>query len=257
MGYQKELGRDVELEVEGYFKKYDHLTFLDPFFYVDLKTSQYNRQGEPLFTAPQGFFDVGEGSVTGLEFILRKDRGVVNGWISACLSRALNTIPGVNHGRSFPPRHDRFLVLNGIGNLDVGSALRWLRSHELADYHSRWSLGWEIVYASGQPLTTTSSVYAANPLPDQEFHRRYNLYPTSRNNFRLPPYIRLDWSVSYSFQIKNTKLHTYIQVYNVTNRGNVWFINYDDKIKNGAITQKIRVRPMLPILPSVGIGVTF
>jgi hypothetical protein len=257
VGYQKAMGRDVELEIEGYYKKYDHLTFLDPFFYIDLKTTHYNEQGEPLFTEPQGFFDVGEGSTAGLELLLRKDRGVVTGWISASLSRTRDTIPGVNQSRSFPPRHDRLIVMNCVGAVDVRNFLRRLKGQAVDPEQNQWNLGWEIVYASGQPLTTTSSVYVANPLPDQDFYRGYNLYPTARNNFRLPSYIRLDWSISYSFQLWGAGMRSFLQVYNITDRHNVWFIRYDDKFKNGAIIQDVQVRPMLPILPSIGIGVTF
>lgn len=256
-GFQKELSNDFELEVESYYKDYRNIYSYSYFFYTDLQPAYYDDNGNPVYTDARGIFDSGEGQSYGLEFLLRKDTGPLSGWISYTLGRTTTKIEGVNQNKSFVPRHDRTSMLSVIGNIDTRNALRWMKGKRVHSDRTSWRLGFGFVYATGQPITTTSSVYVTTPMPDQNFYRGYSLYPTERNNFRLPPYIRLDLSLTMEKRYKSWTLMPFIQVYNLTNRKNVWFIEYDDYLQENKIIQEIDTFSMLPLLPTIGVSFIF
>ncbi len=257
LGFQKEVANDWSLEIESYFKDYQNVYFFDPFFWVDLRTDSYNDEGEPLYDSSKGLYDQGKGESYGLEFLLRKNSGPLTGWVSATVGRVENRVQGINQGNRFVPRHDRTVTFNIVGNMDVKNSLRQLRGERMHEDTGSWKLGWGFTYATGQPITTTSSIYFTNIMPDQQFFRGYNLYPTERNNFRLPPYIRLDLSVTYTKKFKHVTFEPFLQVFNATNRRNVWFIQYEDEIQDQSLIQNIDVQGMLPILPSLGFNLIF
>ncbi len=257
LGLLGELSRDLSLEVETYYKNYENLYFFDPFFYADIKVKHYNAKGEPLYKDTEKIYDQGDGYAYGMEMLLRKDTGPVSGWISCTLGKTMNRIEGKNQGRFFPPRHDRTWNLNTVGTMDIRNTFRWLKNIPEKRDKKEWQLGFGFVYASGQPITTTSSVYVSRQLPDQEFYHGYNLYPTAMHNFRLPPYIRMDLSLTYVYKKEKWTLESFLQIFNLFNRKNVWFIEYDDELQGNRIIQKINTFGMMPLLPSIGITFSF
>ncbi len=257
LGFQKEVANDFELEIETYFKEYKNIYTYSYFFYTDLQPEQYDAAGNPIYTSTQGIFDRGGGRSYGIEFFLRKDVGPYTGWLSYSLSRTKIKIDGVNQNVEFVPRHDRTSTVNLIGNIDIKNMLRQLKGKALVADRTTWSLGFGFVYATGQPITTTSSVYVTRQLPDQEFYHGYNLYPTERNNFRLPPYVRMDLSLKMEKKYEGWTLAPYLQIFNTGYRKNVWFIAYNDAFEDNKITQDIETFNMLPILPTIGVTITF
>ena len=257
LGLQKEVANDYQFEVETYYKDYVNLFVFDNFFWVDKRVSSYNDNGEPFYTDTEDMFDIGTGKAYGLEMMLRKDTGPVTGWVAYTLGRVENTVQNINQGNSFVPRHDRTHTFNMVGTVDLNNAIRALKGLSMSEQHSKWRLGFGFIYASGQPITTTSSVYVTNVLPDQTDYTGYNLYPTERNNFRLPAYIRMDLSLTYSEKHSWGTFEPFLQIYNVTNRKNVWFINYNDEFDGNKITQEVDTTTMLPIFPSIGFNILF
>ncbi|MDZ7722547.1 MAG: TonB-dependent receptor [candidate division KSB1 bacterium] len=257
VGLQKEVAENYSLEIEAYYKNYDNIYHFDPFFWIDLRPDSYNDKGEPLYTSAKGLFHSASAKAYGLEVLMRRDQGPLTGWLSYTLGRVENTVPELNSGNVFVPRHDRTHTLNLVSNIDVKNALRGLRGQPMHADKKSWQFGVNFVYASGQPITTTKSVYVTQRMPDQAFYTGYYLYPTERNNFRLPPYVRLDLSMTYKRQFKNFRLEPYLQIFNVTNRRNVWFIDYQDELNDNRIVQNIDTQGMLPILPSIGMNLIF
>jgi len=257
VGIQRELSKDFEFELETYYKDYRNLYSYSYFFYIDLRPTYYNSKGEPVYTTSDNIFDTGEGSAYGVELLFRKDTGPLSGWLSYTLGRTTRTIEGVNSGEEFVPRHDRTSTFNVVADLDIRNSLRQMRGRNMHSDRTTWRFGFGFVYATGQPLTTTSSVYVTRPLPNQDYYSGYNLYPTERNNFRLPPYIRMDMSITMEKKYKNWTLRPFIQVFNVLNRENVWFITYDDELINNKIIQNIETTSMLPIIPTIGVTALF
>ncbi|MBN1637597.1 MAG: hypothetical protein JW866_01425, partial [Ignavibacteriales bacterium] len=58
-------------------------------------------------------------------------------------------------------------------------------------------------------------------------------------------------------QYDGWKLSPYLQIINIGNRQNVWFINYNDKYENKMIIQEVDETDMFPILPSIGVSIEF
>lgn len=256
-GFQKEVAKNYELEIEGYYKDYSNIYVIDHFFYTDLEPERYNEQGDPVYGSSNGLFDRGDGNSYGLEFLLRKDSGLLTGWASASFGKTEYIVDGVNHNKPFVPRHDRTVTLNLIASMDLRNTVRFMMGKTVHSDKTTWRLGAGLVYATGQPLTTTSSVYVSQPLPDQAYIDGLNLYPTSRNNFRLPPYARFDISLSMEKKYRHWSYSPYIQVFNAGNRKNVWFITYDREIKENSLVQEIEPVNMFPILPTIGVNFKF
>ena len=255
IGFQKEVANNLSLEIEMYYKDYQNLYSLKNYF-LDFEPSAYDSRGRPIYTETNGLFDRGDGNSKGIEFLFRKRYGTINGWLAYSLARTEYIVDQINQENPFEPRHDRTHVVNAVMNLDIKNALRFLRSEGFKYDRARWLFGMNFVYSSGQPITLTSSTYYSNSIPDQNFNQLF-LYPTAINTFRLPAYSRLDLSLTYEHHYENWMLAPYIQIFNIGNRENVWFIQYESEETEGKIVQTVDTFNMFPLLPTIGVRVNF
>jgi hypothetical protein len=255
-GYGRELGEHFSFEAEAYYKRYADIYAYDPFGSIDVEPQQYDQDGDPIIDDTAGLFTRGEGDSYGLELLTRKRSGIITGWLSAGLARTDYCFEQFNGGEFYPPRHDRTLTVNTSGQLDLRNAVRFLRGRELRDDRSRWSLGTNFLYATGQPITTTNSVYFIRELPERDY-TEHAVYPAERNGFRLPPYVRLDLSLTFERRYRSWGWRAYLQVYNVGNRENIWYYDCDYDIYDEQIIQRIDQTTMLPLLPTIGFAITF
>ena len=85
----------------------------------------------------------------------------------------------------------------------------------------------------------------------------FRLYPTDINAYRLPHYARFDLSLTYQKRYSSWTLSPYLQIFNLGNRKNIWFVNYDTNIGAEAITQEVETVSMLPMLPTIGVAFEF
>jgi hypothetical protein len=83
------------------------------------------------------------------------------------------------------------------------------------------------------------------------------IYPTDVNSYRLPAYTRLDISITYEKKYDSWTLSPYLQIFNVGNRKNVFFVQYDHEIRDNSIIQKVETFTQIPILPSIGVNIKF
>ncbi|HPN38112.1 MAG TPA: hypothetical protein PL041_06885 [Melioribacteraceae bacterium] len=67
----------------------------------------------------------------------------------------------------------------------------------------------------------------------------------------------MDLSITYEKNYATWSIAPYLQIINIGNRKNTWFINYSQDFKDGIITQKIEKVNMLPLLPSLGVTIKF
>ncbi len=255
LGFQKEVAGNLELEIETYYKAYDNIYDLKKHF-TDIEPQEYDGRGRPVYTETIGLFDIGEGNSRGIEFLLRKKYGSITGWLAYALARTEYTVRGINQDEPFVPRHDRTSVFNTVLNLEIKNGIRELRNMAYKSEKSKWLLGLNFVYSSGQPITLTGSTYKASTFPDRNYEDIL-LYPSDINDFRLPSYIRLDMSVTYKRKFKYFILSSYLQIYNIGNRENVWFIQYEDRLEDDKIIQEVETFNMLPLLPTVGVRFEF
>jgi len=169
----------------------------------------------------------------------------VTGWLGYTLSQTEYNINRINQGRDFHPRHDRTSTLNFTGNIK-------LSGNPSDIYQGTWHLGFNFVYSTGQPFTEPGSAYIIASDPGAPI--RYVKYaPTKINNIRLPYYARLDLSITYKKKFKYWSIEPYLQIFNIGNRKNVWFMDYD--YYSGL--PELEEQYMLPLLPTLGVNIKF
>ncbi len=143
-------------------------------------------------------------------------------------------------------------------NFDLNNFMNEIRNRQFVKADKKWTVGLSFTYFSGQPITLPSSVYIVNSAPDWEYNlSSIALYPSVINQYRLPYYARLDFNLNYEVNYGTWSLAPYLQIFNLLNRKNVWFIRYENEIKNGRVEMNIKNVSMIPILPSIGITIKF
>ena len=255
LGFQKEVANNYQLEIEGYYKTYENIYQFDQNFLTEISADRFEN-GEPVYTGTRGLFNEGDGNSRGFEVLLRKDSGLLTGWIGYSFAKTEYTFDRINNGEAYSPRHDRTSVVNLIANVDLRNALRVLKGKPRSIDKSKWQLGVNFIYTSGQPITTPGSAYFVNTAPNFNFFD-FKLYPSDINAYRLPAYARIDVSLTYEKRYKTWTLAPYLQIYNIGNRKNVWFVQYKQSIEGNKIVQDIKPVHMFPLLPSLGVNFKF
>lgn len=206
--YKNFKGTPYEVSLETYYKKSSN--------FLDYKT------GAELILNDYIETEViqGEGKAYGIEFLLKKTSGRLNGWLGYTYSRTLVKLDSqfpeevVNNGKYFPANfdkpHDLSLILN-------------------YKFTKRYSISSNFIYQTGRPITY--------PIGSYEYGgAQYTLY-SDRNQFRIPDYYRLDIGFNIEGNHKIKKLaHSFwnISIYNVLGRNNpysIYFVTEDGKIK--------------------------
>ncbi|WP_452598958.1 TonB-dependent receptor plug domain-containing protein, partial [Pontimicrobium sp. MEBiC01747] len=199
---------DIEISLEGYYKKMKDI--LDYKVGAELILNE-NIEQELL---------QGEGKAYGIEFLLKKKKGRLNGWLGYSYSRALlklnSNIPQeqVNNGNFFPANYDKPHDISLVTNYKLTN---------------RFSFSANFIYQTGRPITY--------PVGKFIFAGSEQVLYSDRNEFRIPDYYRLDLGVNIEGNHKIKKLaHSFwnISVYNVLGRNNpysVFFVNNDGKVE--------------------------
>ena len=252
LGYQQEVGGNYQFEVEGFVKDYRNIYEFNYNFLTGLQESGYDDFDRPIINNTLSLFNRGDGQSVGVEALLRKDTGALSGWVGYSLARTRYGFDGVNSDRDYSPRHDRTSTVNAVANVDIRNAVRKLRGQAKRRDRGRWSLGVNLIYSTGQPITEPGSAYIAWVEPNDPYDQ-IAYAPTRINDSRLPYYGRLDVSLTYTRQIGSWTVAPYLQVFNAGNRENVWFIDYD--YRNSV--PDVEEQSMFPLVPTVGINVTF
>ncbi len=197
-----------ELSIEGYFKKMNNV--------LDYKVGAQLLLNE---TIEQELLQ-GDGKSYGIEFLLRKNYGKLNGWLGYTYSRSFTRLDGdfaeeiINNGEYFPSNYDKPHDISLIANYKLTQ---------------RFSLSSNFVYQTGRPITVPVGNYVFNGA-------EYVLY-SDRNEYRIPDYFRLDIGVNIEGNHKLKKLaHSFwnISIYNVLGRNNpysVYFVTDNGEVK--------------------------
>lgn len=119
-----------------------------------------------------------------------------------------NNFPELNGGNSFPALHDQLHELKAVGTLSLG---RW-------DLASTWTFG------SGTPYTAPQGEYSIQLLDGSSFSY---INVSAKNGLRLPAYHRLDLSARYRFSLGDCGGDLGISVFNVYDRANVWYRQFE------------------------------
>lgn len=191
---------EYEVSLEGYYKKSKNI--LDYKVGAQLLLNQ-NVETELL---------QGEGKAYGVELLLKKTTGRLNGWIGYTYSRTFIKLDSqfsseiVNNGNFFPANFDKPHDLSAILNYK---------------FTKRYSLSSNFLYQTGRPITYPIGTF-------QYGNSQYTLY-SDRNAYRIPDYIRLDIGLNIEGNHKIKKLaHSFwnISIYNVLGRNNPYSIYF-------------------------------
>ena len=187
----------------------------------------------------ENFFN-GYGFSKGIEFLVQKNSGNFNGWISYTLGEAKNHF-NVYSDTYFPADQD---VTHEFKIVGLYNYRRW-------DFSANW------IFATGRPYTAPSGAYSITLL-DGSSQDYFTV--TSKNSLRLPDYHRLDISVNYKLYLgtyddKDRQEIGYIgfSLFNVYNRKNIWYKQY--AIESGKVIETNVT--YLGITPNITISLKF
>lgn len=233
MGYFRNFQNDdYELTAEVYYKKMDHL--VDYIEGADLLLNEF-LEGDLL---------EGDGRAYGLELMLKKNSGRINGWASYTLGRTERQVVGVNGGEWYPSRFDQThnFSLTGFYETD-----------------GRWSFSANFTAISGTPSTFPTSRFE-----QQGYVIPHNANDT-RNNVRIPVYHRLDLSATLDGKDKPDKRwkgQWVFSVYNAYNRRNPFSIYFQQDVNRIAAgqsvnTEAVQLSVIGSFIPSVSYNFEF
>ena len=253
-GYQRELPGKISLEIEGFYKTYSDIYSYDQNFLTRLKPARFDENDRPIYTSGNALLNKGDGNSKGIELLLRKESGIINGWLGYSFANTKYTIKRINSGKEFEPRHDRTHTINMVANIDIDNTIRKFYNEPIKRDSSHWSLGINFVYSNGQPITEPGSAYFISSAPNDP-SREVAFAPTQINQVRLPFYSRLDLSLTWALQYKTWSMAPFLQIFNIGNRGNVWFANYG--FDDGSLEAELEEQYMFPLLPTIGVNFEF
>ncbi|MCV9926683.1 TonB-dependent receptor [Flavobacterium sp. LS1R49] len=209
LGLYKNLhDNEIELSLEGYYKRSQNI--------LDYKVGAQLTLNENVETE----LLQGEGKAYGIEFLIKKQVGRLNGWIGYTYSRTFIKLDSkfdserVNNGNYFAANFDKPHDLSAVLNYK---------------FTKRYSLSTNFLYQTGRPITYPIGTF-------QYGNAEYTLY-SDRNKYRIPDYIRLDIGINIEGNHKIKKLaHSFwnISIYNVLGRSNpysIYFVTDAGQIK--------------------------
>ncbi len=200
--------QSIELSLEGYYKKMNDI--------LDYKVGAELILNENLETE----LLQGNGKAYGVEFLLKKNEGRLNGYVGYSYSRSFVKLDSqilqerVNNGEFFSANYDKPHDFSAVGNYKLTK---------------RFSFSANFTYQTGRPITY--------PIGRFIFAGEEQVLYSDRNQYRIPDYYRLDLGVNIEGSHKLKKFaHSFINisVYNVLGRNNpysVFFVNESGQIK--------------------------
>lgn len=219
LGYFQNIQNNMfETSVEVYYKKMQNsIDFKD---HAELLLNRFL----------EGDLRFGESRSYGAEFLIKKTKGDLTGWLGYTWSKAERQIPEINNGQWYPTnwdkRHDITLVLNYQLTKRIGLSANW-------------------VYGTGAPTT----------YPTGRFTFNGEVIPvySDRNAARMPDYHRMDVSLILKNKEKpgrKWESDWNFSIYNLYNRQNPYTISVKER-ENSPGETFAEMTYLFPVLPSV------
>ncbi|PVH27169.1 hypothetical protein DC487_03435 [Sphingobacterium corticibacter] len=217
----------------GYFQNFANngYEFSTEIYYKDMRNQIDFRNGADLQANNQleGELLFGKGRSYGIEWLLRKNRGRLNGWVSYTLAKSERQFDQINGGEWFNARQDRTHDISIVAMYELSK---------------RWTAGATFVYNTGNAITFPSGKY--------QLDGSTRFYYTERNGYRMPDYHRLDLSVVYEPTPEKKRFSSSwaFGVYNAYNRRNAYIIDFRENEVNPNITEAYKIA-LFGAIPSV------
>lgn len=233
LGVKANLGRNIQLEVEGYGRTMRDLFEQDPFL--------PNEAGIPYAER----FHFGDGRAYGLEVLLRRKKGDLSGFLSYTLGRTERRFPNINTDENGDPQYY-------TPNYDRTHSFTLAANYALTD---QWRLTSTFNYNTGKAYTEPRFRYEVGG-PFQSGPDQQNVFVSPFNNARLPAYHRLDVGVARTGQFFDfAEYELQFQVINAYSRRNIWFYQYNNE-PDGSIERT--ETPQIPVpIPNLSFSLTF
>jgi hypothetical protein len=194
-----------EISVEGYYKWIQNV--------VDYKNAATILLNETL----DADLVQGKGKAYGVEFLLRKNRGKLTGWLGYTYSRSLRKfnespfdVEIINEGVFFPSNYDK--------PHDVSVVMNY-------KFSRRFSMNMNFAYSTGRPITVPVSKFQY-----EDFLSILNY--SDRNQYRVPDYHRMDLAFTLKSGLKKDKKvdgEWVFSVYNVYSRRNPFSVYFTQR----------------------------
>lgn len=168
----------------------------------------------------------GQGRAYGVEFLLKKNSGKLNGWLAYTLSKSERKYDEINKGNWFSTRQDRTHDISIVASYKLSPKL---------------TLSGTWVYNTGDAVTFPTGKYIID-------NKNINLY-TERNADRMPDYHRLDLGLTWVLKNKKSFYNDLsFSVYNAYARKNAYIIYFEENDQGKMQAKQIS---LFSILPSV------
>jgi hypothetical protein len=229
LGLYKNLkANTIETSVEVYYKNINN--------YLDYKSGaslimNHHIETEVINT---------KGKAYGVELMIKKLTGKINGWLSYTYSRTLlkmdDPIAGelINKGNFYPANYDKPHDITFIGNYRV---------------NHRFSISLNATYSTGRPIT----------LPVGNFYYGGSLRTlyADRNAYRIPDYFRADFSLNVdgNHKVKQLLHNSWtVGVYNLTGRKNPYSVYF---VSEGGIINGYKLSIFGSAIPYINFNIRF
>jgi hypothetical protein len=231
--------QDFGASLEGYYKESQRIiAYREGSSFLEIDGSQAGTTSDYEW---EKNITSGKGWSYGGELLIQKKTGVISGWIGYTLSWTQMQFDELNFGRKFWARYDR--------RHDI-SVVAIYRIREQQDDKNGVLLSGTWIYGTGNAITLPVAEYSA-PVHDPSGMGMGGYYGnmvskyTSRNDFRMAPYHRMDLSLQVSKKMKHWIRTWEFSIYNVYNRYNPYFY-YIDNVGNKSVLKQVSLFPMIP-----------
>lgn len=227
----------------GYFRNFSKYSLEVETFYKKVQNRLDYISGADLIAnnAVEQILLNGEARAYGLEMLLKKNTGRLQGWMAYTLSKSEQRTPG------------RTPTESGINNGNWYNA-SWDKTHDISitatyELSNKWSFGANFIFQTGLPTTFPEGQYIYNDMVVPVYE--------ARNSSRITPFHRLDFSATWTPKGKESnsnnksrwKEEWVFSIYNVYNQKNAASISFrenEDTKQNEAVRLSI-----FGIIPSV------
>lgn len=230
----------------GYFRNFaeNMFEFSIETYYKNMQNAVDYRDGAEVTLNPtvEGELLFGRARAYGAEFLVKKKKGKISGWVSYTLARSERQIDGINNGDWYAAKQDRTHDISIVTMFNL---------------HPQFTASVAWVYYTGNAVTFPSGKY--------EIEGQIVNYFTERNGYRMPDYHRLDVGLTYNSKKFKTVIDAEtgeekevprrwesswnLSVYNAYGRENAFSINFRENAITGE-TEAVQVA-LFKVIPAI------
>jgi ferric enterobactin receptor len=199
------------------------------FFYKKLQNVSDYKDGSNLTLDfyPEASILQGLGRAYGAEIFIKKNIGLLTGWLSYTYSQTQFLVKGkfteetINNGNYFAPNYNKPHVINLIGSYQLAKSV---------------SFSTNFTYSTGRPITYPGSkAYIGGLIVP---------YYADRNGANIPNYVRLDLALNIDanpYSTKRLKNSWNLSLYNALNTRNAYSIFFKTKSRYGQFYNRVDI----------------